>query len=67
MTSNNEAEAKLIKNAIIDLLHFNKEVSDEALVEATGLELSIIRQYHPTIETMLDKLKKARASVNFKG
>jgi len=64
--SNEVLEEKQIKNAVIDLLHKNEEVTDDALVKLTGLSTSSIKKHHEAINTMLNKLKKVYTTPNFK-
>jgi len=60
--SNEIVEEKQIKNAVIDLLHNNEEVTDTALSKATGLSLSSIEKHSEAIKAMLCKLKKIRTA-----
>lgn len=63
----NEAlEEKQIKNAVIDLLHYNEEVTHEAIAKATGISVVNIQKHSASIESMLAKLKKIHTSPNFK-
>lgn len=63
----NEAlEEKQIKNAVIDLLHYNEAVTHEAIAKTTGLSIANIRKHSTSIESMLAKLKKIHTSPNFK-
>ena len=60
------SEEKKIKNAVIDLLHNNEDVSHEAISKLTGLSLSIINKHSDPIHSMLVKLKKVHTSPNIK-
>jgi len=60
--SNEVLEEKQIKNAVIDLLHNNEEVTDTALSKATGLSQSSIEKHSEAIKSMLCKLKKIRTA-----
>lgn len=63
----NEAlEEKQIKNAVIDLLHYNEEVTHEAIAKVTGITVVSIQKHSASIESMLAKLKKIHTSPNFK-
>jgi uncharacterized protein YerC len=65
-TPNEVQEEKQIKNAVIDLLHNNDDVTHEAISKATGISMASIQKYHASIESMLAKLKKVHTSPNFK-
>ncbi len=60
--SNEVLEEKQIKNAVIDLLHNNEEVTDAALSKATGLSPLDIEKHSEAIKAMLTKLKKIRSA-----
>ncbi len=64
--NNLDQEAKQIKNAIIDLLHFNEAVSLETIAEKSGLKLTRVKEHRRSIDAMLDKLKRLRTEVTFK-
>jgi len=64
--SNEVAEEKKIKNAVIDLLHNNEEATHEAISKATGISLFRTQKHSKSIESMLSKLKKTHAGPNFK-
>ncbi|MFC2074392.1 hypothetical protein ACFLR3_03980 [Campylobacterota bacterium] len=64
-TQNEALEEKQIKNAVIDLLHNNQEVTNTAISEATGLSLLSLEKHTDAINTMLSKLKKVYTSPNF--
>jgi hypothetical protein len=57
---NELSEEKQIKNAIIDLLHNNEEVTDTAISKATGIATSRLEKHSHSIRSMLSKLKKVR-------
>ena len=57
-------EAK-IKHALIDLLHYDKEVTLEALSELTGFTTSTIQKHQTSIDIIVNKLKKVSKSPNF--
>ena len=59
-------EEKQIKNAVIDLLHKNEEVTNDTLSKTTGLSTSSIKKHSEAINTMLSKLKKVYTTPNFK-
>lgn len=61
---NQASEEKKIKNAVIDLLHNNEEVTDETISKATGLSISSIKKHSKSIHAMLAKLKKVHTSPN---
>ena len=60
------SQEKLIKHAIIDLLHHNKDVTHSSLSKETGLSLSEVEKHHDSIKSMLGKLKKIQTSPHFK-
>lgn len=62
----NLTQDKQIKNAVIDLLHHNEDVTHAALSKATGLNLVEVQHYSDAIQTMLTKLKKVHLTPNFK-
>lgn len=59
-------EEKQIKNAVIDLLHNNDEVTHDAIAWATGMSLASIQGHSASIKSMLAKLKKSHTTPNFK-
>ncbi len=59
-------EEKQIKNAVIDLLHNNDEVTHDAIARATGMSLASIQGHSASIQSMLAKLKKSHTTPNFK-
>jgi len=60
--SNEVLEEKQIKNAVIDLLHNNEEVTGTTLSKATGLSPSSIEKHSEAIRAMLSRLKKIRTA-----
>lgn len=67
MSNTNEAvEETKIKHAVIDLLHYNKELTHEAISEATGISVENIKKHNESIKSMLAKLKKIHNTPNFK-
>jgi len=60
-------EDKQIKNAVIDLLHNNEEVTYEAISKASDISPTRIERHNESIEAMLSKLKKVYISPQFKG
>jgi hypothetical protein len=63
---NEAAEEKQIKNAVIDLLHYNEKVTHEAISKATGISVLNIDKHSQSIQSMLAKLKKIYNSPNLK-
>jgi len=63
---NQNEVSQQIKNAVIDLLHENEEVTHEAIARVTGLSLTEIEKHRTSIQAMLTKLKKAHITPNFK-
>ena len=59
-------EEKQIKNAVIDLLHNNNDVTHDAISKATGISMASIQKHNASIQSMLSKLKKVHTSPNFK-
>jgi len=57
---NELSEEKQIKNAIIDLLHNNEEVTHTAISKATGIATLRLENHRESIRSMLSKLKKVR-------
>lgn len=57
---NEVSQEKQIKNAVIDLLHNDEEVTESAISEATGISISRLEKHSESIKSMLGKLKKAR-------
>ncbi len=54
------SEEKQIRNAIIDLLHNNEEVTDAAISKAIGISTMRLEKHSESIKAMLSKLKKVR-------
>lgn len=63
---NEVQEEKQIKNAVIDLLHNNDDVTHDAISKATGISMASIQRHNASIQSMLAKLKKVHTSPNFK-
>ena len=63
---NEVLEEKLIKNAVIDLLHNNEKATHDAISKATGINALSINKHSQAIESMLTKLKKTHTSPNIK-
>ncbi len=57
---NEVSQEKQIKNAVIDLLHNDEEVTESAISEATGISISRLEKHSESIKSMLGKLKKVR-------
>lgn len=53
------SEESLIRNAVIDLLHYDQEVTYETISEATGISRSNLQHHHDAIRSMLIRLKKS--------